>query len=86
MNLQDETARKAAYQKMVDDEELMLRRLYLGKTRDNATLLEMLDNKGKTRIIMMVTADGTPKLEFWDEDGEVVYSIPEVNKATENED
>lgn len=86
LNLQDETARKAAYQKMVDDEELMLRRLYLGKTRDNATLLEMLDSKGNTRIVMMVTADGTPKLEFWDEDGEVVYSIPEVNKATENED
>ena len=61
---------------MIDNNELMQRRLYLGNTRDNATVLEMLDRKGKTRIVMMVTAEGIPKLEFWDEAGKVIYSIP----------
>lgn len=85
--LEDETERKAALQMMIDNNELMLRRLYLGKTRDNATVLEMLDSKGKTRIVMMVTADGIPKLEFWDETGKVIYSIPEANKVdTKKED
>jgi len=73
---EDETERNAALQMMIDNNELMQRRLYLGNTRDNATVLEMLDRKGKTRIVMMVTADGMPKLEFWDEAGKVIYSIP----------
>lgn len=79
--IKDEAKRNAAYQTMKNNGELMLRRLYLGKTRDNATLLEMLDGKGNTRIVMMVTADGEPKLEFWDEEGQVVFSIPEPDKT-----
>jgi hypothetical protein len=35
------------------------------------------DIKGKPRIVMSVTADGTSKIEFWDETGEVTYSLPE---------
>lgn len=78
--IKDETKRKAGLKTMRDNDELMTRRMYLGKTRDNASLLEMLDTKGRTRIVMMVDSKGVPKLEFWDETGKVVYRIPESKK------
>jgi len=37
----------------------------------------MSDAKGKPRINMSVAADGNPKLEFLDEMGKVIYSLPE---------
>lgn len=73
----DETARKAAFQKMIDNNELPRNRLFLGKSRDNSTSLEMSDIKGKPRIKMTVTADGNPKLDFLDENGKVIYTLPE---------
>jgi hypothetical protein len=79
--LTDETARKAAIQAMIDNNELTTRRLFLGKGRDNAASLVMSDLKGKPRIRMTVTADGTPRLDFLDESGKVIYSLPEENKA-----
>jgi len=77
----DETKRKAAIQAMIDNNELTTNRLFLGKRRDNSTMLVMSDIKGKPRITMMVAADGTPKLDFLDEAGKVIYSLPEENKA-----
>ena len=41
----------------------------------------MYDIKGKQRIRMQVAKDGTPGLEFLDEAGKVIYSLPEANKA-----
>ncbi len=77
----DETKRKAAIQVMIDNNELTTNRLFLGKRRDNSTMLVMSDIKGKPRIRMVVAADGTPKLDFLDEAGKVTYSLPEENKA-----
>ena len=78
-NIEDEEQRKVAFQNLIDNNQLTRRRLFLGKTRRNETLLEMLDTKGNTRIVMMVDGFGKPKLEFWDETGVVIYSIPEEN-------
>jgi hypothetical protein len=72
----DEAARKAAIQAMFDNNELATQRMFLGKRRDNTTSLEMFDNKGKPRIRMVVSADGTPKLDFLDEAGKVISSFP----------
>ena len=44
---------------------------------DGRSLQVMSDIKGNPRIVMSVTADGTSKLEFWDESGEAIYSLPE---------
>ena len=77
----DEAARKAAFQKMIDNNELPRNRLFLGKRRDNATSLEISDIKGKPRIKISVAADGNPKLDFLDESGKVIYSLPEDAKA-----
>jgi len=37
--------------------------------------------KGKPRIRMVVSANGTPELDFLDEAGKVVFGGPEKNKA-----
>jgi hypothetical protein len=78
--LSDETARKAAIQKMIDNNELTTNRLFLGKRRDNSAMLLLSDIEGKPRIRLVVLPDGTPKLEFLDQGGAVTYSLPEVPK------
>ncbi len=73
----DDSARQAAIQAMTDRGELTTRRLFLGKGRDDATSLEMSDIKGRPRIKMTVDADGAARLEFLDDSGKVVYSLPD---------
>lgn len=51
-------------------------RLFVGKQRDNSAVLLMSDVEGRPRIRMQVAPDGTPKLEFLDEAGRVVSSLP----------
>jgi hypothetical protein len=72
----DETKRKAAIQAMVDNNELTANRLFFGKRRDNSMMLLMSDIKGRPRIRMQVAPDGTPKLEFLDEAGKIIYILP----------
>ena len=79
----DEAARKAAFQAMLDNDELSTQRLFLGKRRDNSTEFLMSDIKGRARIRMLVAADGTPKLDFLDQTGKVIYSLPEDKKAVQ---
>jgi hypothetical protein len=74
--INDEAKRKAAIQVMIDNNELTTNRLFLGKRRDNSNELLMSDIKGRPRIRMQVTSDGTPKLDFLDEEGKVIYSLP----------
>jgi len=75
-SIEDEDDRKAAIQKLRDNDELTTERLFLGKNRENTTYLIMSDIKGKARIIMAVTAEGNARLDFLDANGEVTYSLP----------
>jgi hypothetical protein len=75
--LTDSTARREAIQALVEKGELTSRRLFFGKGRNDAMLLDMRDVQGRTRIRMSVSADGTPLLEFLDESGGVVSRMPE---------
>jgi len=77
----DEAKRKAAIQSMFDNNELATNRLFLGKYRDNSTVLLMSDVKGKPRIRMQVAPNGAPKLEFLDEAGKAIYSLPNSPSA-----
>ncbi len=72
----DEAARKAAQQALRETEG-MRPRLFLGKYRNDAAVLQMSDVKGRPRLRMQVAPDGSPRLEFLDEAGKVVYSLPE---------
>jgi hypothetical protein len=51
-------------------------RIYLGKKQDRAAALELRDAQGRDRIIIKVAADGTPSIEFLDEQGKVIGSLP----------
>ncbi len=75
--ISDVALREAALQEIRDNNEITTRRLFLGKWRDNTTLLQMRDIKGTPRIMLAVAPDGTPRLEFLDENGNVTYSLPE---------
>lgn len=77
----DEAKRKAAIQTLTDNNELTTNRLFLGKRRDNSNELLMSDIKGRPRIRLQVAPDGAPKLDFLDEAGKVIYSLPENAKA-----
>jgi hypothetical protein len=77
MKIEDNVLRKAAIKELKAKNLITTRRLFLGKNRGNAAVLEMLDLQGNTRIALMVEPDGTPKLIFFDEEGEITYSLPE---------
>lgn len=81
MKISDEKERKAAIQKLIDNNELTISRLFLGKRRDNSNELLMSDSKGRARIKLKVAPDGTPALEFMDEAGKVIYSLPNSPSA-----
>ena len=51
-------------------------RVFVGKSRDRAAVLTLADPQGRTRIQLMVDAQGVAKLEFLDEKGAVVQSFP----------
>jgi hypothetical protein len=75
-----ETAQKE-YQKLADKGEVTTTRLFIGKRRDDdSTVIRMSDIKGKPRIVISVEKDGNPKLNFLDENGKVIYSLPEDAK------
>jgi hypothetical protein len=76
-SITDPASRNAALQAIIDKGEFTTNRLFLGKRRDNSNELLMSDIKGRPRIRMQVTPDGTPKLEFLDQGGKVIYSLPE---------
>ena len=73
-------AKDAAYQEMRDKEQLPVNRLSIGKSRDKSSFINLKDAKGKSRIEISVEANGNPKLNFLDENGKVIYSLPEDAK------
>ena len=67
----------AAEQKMRENGEFLVNRLKLGRGSDKSAFIDLKDAKGKTRIKISVEADGNPKLNFLDENGKVIYSLPD---------
>jgi len=78
--ISDPTARKAAMQALINNNEATQERVFLGQLRNNSTMLTMSDIKGNPRIRLQVAADGMAKLEFLDEKGKVTYSLPNNEK------
>jgi hypothetical protein len=79
--LPDEAARKAAEKEMNDNGEFLVNRLAIGKGRNKSAFITLNDARGRERILISVTADGKPQINFLDEKGKVTYSLPEDNKA-----
>ena len=71
-----EGAEKAEAQKKLREEASPAQRVFVGKSRDRNAGVFLYDARGRTRIRMQVAADGTPRLEFLDEAGRVIDSLP----------
>jgi hypothetical protein len=67
------TDRKSMYLQIVDAAP----RLALGRFPDKSSNLELMDPRGRKRIVMKVAADGTPILQFLDADGKVIQQLPQ---------
>ena len=53
-------------------------RVFIGKGANRSALINLADGKGKTRIQLIVDANGDAKINFLDEAGKVVYSLPNI--------
>ena len=73
--IEDDTQRKQAIRALREAGMLTTHRLFVGKSRNDAAMLGILDHKGQTRLAVMVDTDGTPKILFFDENGEISRSI-----------
>ena len=51
------------------------RRIWIGRKDDNASVVALMDARGKKRIVMQVTADGAASLDFLDAKGRVVKRL-----------
>lgn len=55
---------------------LFAQRVYVGRDRSRAAVLNLSDPQGKTRLRLMVDSLGTPSLEFMDDSGRVTARLP----------
>ncbi len=78
--LPDEAARNAAFKEMRDKGEFLVNRLSIGRGRNKSSFISLSDAKGRERIQISVAADGSPRINFLDENGKITYRLPEENK------
>lgn len=57
-------------------------RVFVGRTRGKSSAVILADGKGSPRIMMVVTPDGRPMLNFLDDKGKVIQSLPEPSKES----
>lgn len=74
--LPNEAAQKAARAEMREKGESLVNRLAIGKGRNKSAFISLSDARGRERIQISVAADGTPKINFLDEAGKVIHSLP----------
>ena len=55
-------------------------RLMLGKSRSENNGLFLFDNKGMPRAMFYVDKDNNAKLDFFDETGNIIASLPQKGK------
>ncbi len=51
------------------------RRVWVGRTGDGTAAVELMDPKGKKRIVLQVSGDGVPSLAFFDDQGRVTKEL-----------
>lgn len=54
-------------------------RAYLGRAADRSVGLRLMDEKGRERLRVRVNADGSPVIEFLNQDGKVTAELPQKN-------
>jgi hypothetical protein len=76
-----EGAAKEAARKSFQEAGFSPIRLFAGKSKESEVKVALSDAKGRVRINMVVDASGTPRLDFLDEAGKVVSSLPAQTKS-----
>jgi hypothetical protein len=51
-------------------------RVFVGKDENKTAMVTLADREGKPRLQMIVDSNGTPALNFLDQSGHIVYSLP----------
>lgn len=51
-------------------------RAFLGKTQNGEVSIRLMDSKGKDRIRMAIDTNDVPRMEFLNENGDVIYKLP----------
>jgi hypothetical protein len=77
-------ARREAVQAMRDQGQLPNNRVLLGTTDDGASALSLADAQGRARLMLIVTADGKPSVQLFDDKGQVGKTI-ELNVGSESQ-
>jgi hypothetical protein len=60
----------------VNGDPAFAHRVFIGKDTDKSALINLADKKGKTRMQLIVDSTGEAKINFLNELGKVVYSLP----------
>ncbi|HEV2688582.1 MAG TPA: hypothetical protein VGV35_08515 [Bryobacteraceae bacterium] len=66
----------AALQKFLTAHGQAHPRLLLGRSDDRSVSLRLKDTEGRDRIVIKVDPDGTPAVQFLDENGKVIAQLP----------
>ncbi len=73
----DAAARTAAFKELSDKGEFGAERITIAKLRDTSAVISLSDATGQPRIKIRVDPKGNPSLEFLDDNGKVIYTLPE---------
>ena len=72
--------KKALYAKWQEAGGAQTKRVFVGRTRGKSSAVILADAKGHPKIMMMVTPEGKPLLQFLDDAGKVIQTLPEAAK------
>jgi hypothetical protein len=73
---------KESEKKKLSEAEYSPTRIFVGKNKEKEAKVTLYDTKGNARINMMVDAKGFPHLDFLDENGKVIYSLPDTGNKS----
>ncbi|SFC63205.1 hypothetical protein [Massilia yuzhufengensis] len=75
-----EAEQRAYRQKLAEAGRLSQNRIWLGNTGAKGSALQLKDARGRTRMMLLVTADGKAEIQMLDETGKVSKSITPGSK------
>lgn len=74
-----EAEQRAYWQKLSDEGRLSENRIWLGNTRDKGSSLLLKDARGRTRMMLIVSAAGQAEIRMLDENGKTTKTISPNN-------
>jgi hypothetical protein len=75
-----EAEQSAYWNKLSEEGRLSENRIWLGNTGDRGSSLQLKDARGRTRMMLLVAADGKAEIQMLDEQGKVSKSITPGSK------